>query len=74
MERTTVPAAGNLVSCLDLIHAELRAELALAQEAQSIHYNCHHLPDPEFVPDQLVWLLQCNIKPRAHWKNLIIGA
>ena len=61
-ERSTVPAASDLASRLDQIHAELRAELQHAQEAQARAFNRHVLPAPTLQPGQLVWLLRRNIK------------
>jgi Chromo (CHRromatin Organisation MOdifier) domain len=57
-----VPAAADLAARLDIIHAELRAELAYAQDLQSKYFNTHALPAPDFQPDQLVWLLHHHIK------------
>jgi transposase InsO family protein len=61
-QHTTVPAAKDLAQRLDQIHTELRAELEHAQSLQSKYYNAHHIPDPNFKEDQLVWLLRRNIK------------
>lgn len=61
-ERSTVPAAADLAQRLEVIHAELRAELEFAQQVQSKNYNTTHKPDPDFQPNQLVWLLRRNIK------------
>jgi len=61
-ERSSVPAAGDLASRLDQIHAELTAELRHAQDLQSKYYNKKVQPAPELKPDQLVWLRRRNIK------------
>ncbi|THH03524.1 hypothetical protein EW146_g10426, partial [Bondarzewia mesenterica] len=60
-ERHTVPAAADLASRLDTIHTELRAELQHAQDLQATYHNKKSLPDPDFLPGQMVWLLRCNI-------------
>ena len=60
-EPSTVPAAADLAARLDVIHAELRAELAHSQQRQARYYDCHALPDPDFAPGRLVWLLRRNI-------------
>ena len=61
-ERSTVPAAANLAACLEIIHQELRTELAQANETQARYYNSRALPAPEYQPGDLVWLLRHNIK------------
>lgn len=61
-ERSTVPAAHDLASRLEQIHAELRAELKHAQDVQSRYYNERVQDAPDYKPDQLVWLLRRNIK------------
>ncbi|THH04254.1 hypothetical protein EW146_g10223 [Bondarzewia mesenterica] len=60
-ERHTVPAAADLTSRLDTIHTELHAELQHAQDLQATYHNKKSLPDPEFLPGQMVWLLHRNI-------------
>lgn len=59
---STVPAADELAKRLDHIHAELRAELAYAQEQQAKYFNKRVLPSPTYKPDQLVWLLRRHIR------------
>lgn len=61
-ESASVPAATDLASRLDILHAELKAELQHAQDAQALAFNRHVLPAPELQPGQLVWLLRRNIK------------
>lgn len=61
-ERSSIPAAADLASCLDIIHAELCAELLHAQEQQAKYHDKNASPPPEFKPDQLVWLIRRNIK------------
>lgn len=57
----TVPAAGDFAARLDIIHAELKAELREAQLAQMRFYNTHHRLAPQFKQNDLVWLLRRNI-------------
>jgi hypothetical protein len=60
---TSVPAAANLASCLELVHAKLRAKLQHAQEIQKHNFDRSVLDVPvEFKPGRPVWLLHCNIK------------
>ena len=61
-DRSTVPATTNLASRLEIIHQELRAELAQAVEVQAKYYNSQVSPAPEFQPGNYVWLLRRNIK------------
>jgi hypothetical protein len=61
-DRTTVPAAADLASRLDLIHKELRAKLRHAQDDQTRNFNCHVQPAPKFKTSDLVWLSRRNIK------------
>jgi len=61
-ERSSVPAAANLAERLDIIHAELRAELAQAQETQAKYHDAHAQPAPDFQEGNFVWLLRRNIK------------
>ena len=61
-ETSTVPAADELAQRLDNIHAELKAELEIAQQRQQYQFNKHVLPSPKYQPDQLVWLLRRNIR------------
>lgn len=56
------PASSELASRLDMIHSELRAELAHAQQSQAHYYNLHHKPAPEYSVGENVWLLRRNIK------------
>ncbi|TFY60821.1 hypothetical protein EVJ58_g4906 [Rhodofomes roseus] len=69
-ERSTIPAALDLATCLDQVHAELRAELQHAQDAQACAFNSHVLPAPQLKPGQLVWLLRRNIKTSRPSKKL----
>ncbi|KAJ2914471.1 hypothetical protein MD484_g5943, partial [Candolleomyces efflorescens] len=58
---STVPAAEDLSQRLEQIHAELKAQLELAQDRQRKYFDRKVLPSPEYKPDQLVWLLRRNI-------------
>lgn len=57
-----VPAATDLVQWLEVIHSELQAKLEFAQQVQTKNYNTTHLSNPNFQPNQLICLLQQNIK------------
>jgi hypothetical protein len=59
---SSVPAAVDLTTRLEQIHAELRAELEHAQEIQMRAFNRHTADMPDIQPGQLVWLLRRNIK------------
>ena len=61
-ERTTNPSSTDLATRLDLIQAELRAELAHSNEYMSKYYDRRHLPHPSFKVGDYVWLLRRNIK------------
>jgi hypothetical protein len=59
---SSVPAAADLASRLQTIHAELVAELHHAQDDYAKYYNRHVQPAPPFSPGDLVWLRRRNIK------------
>jgi len=61
-ERTTNPSATDLADRLQIIHSELRAELAQSNDYMVKYYNQHHLPSPTFKVNDYVWLLCRNIK------------
>ena len=59
---SNVPAASDLATRLERLHAELRAELKHAQDVQARYYNKRVSDGPRFKPGDLVWLLRRNIK------------
>jgi hypothetical protein len=61
-ERTTNPSATDLISRLDIIQSELRAELSHSNDFMAKYYDQHHLPQPPFKIGDYVWLLRRNIK------------
>lgn len=56
------PAAEELANRLDIIHQELRAELAHFNEQMGKYYDLKRSPALEYSPDDMVFLLRCNIK------------
>lgn len=61
-EPSSNPAASELAERLNIIHEELKAELAHANDAMSKYYNAKHLPAPQFAVGDRVLLLRRNIK------------
>ena len=61
-ERTTNPSSTDLASRLDIIHAELRAELSHSNKYMAKYYDRQHLPQPSYKTGDYVWLLRRNIK------------
>lgn len=56
------PLAHKRLSLLKDVQEDLRFHIALAQEYQQQYYDQHHLPQPNYQPGDLVWLLRRNIK------------
>ena len=61
-ERTTNPSSTELAGRLEIIRDELRAELSHSNDYMAKYYDRRHLPGPEFLPGNKVWLIQRNIK------------
>ncbi len=61
----SLPAADKRASDLELIHAEVSAELRHSQEDYARHYNRHVQEQPEyFKPGARVWLRRRHIKTK----------
>lgn len=61
-EQTTNPLSMDLASRLDIIQAELCAELTHSNEYMAKYYNRKRLPQPSYKIGDYVWLLWRNIK------------
>ena len=61
-DHTTNPSATELTRHLEIIHEELRAELAHSNDYMAKYYDRHHQSAPQFSPGDKVWLIRRNIK------------
>ena len=61
-KQTTNPSSTELAGRLEIIRNELQAELSHSNDYMAKYYDRRHLPAPEFIPGDKVWLNRRNIK------------
>ena len=61
-KQTTNPSSTELAGQLEIIRNKLQAELSHSNDYMAKYYDCRHLPAPEFIPGDKVWLNRRNIK------------